>query len=391
MSQVMAGPFCAMLLADHGADVIKVEPVDVGDATRRSLGSMQPWGESAAFFAVNRNKRGLALDLKTQDGREVLHRLAADADVLVESYRPGAAARLGVGYSELSAINPRLVYASISGFGATGPYADRGGYDIITQGMSGIMSVTGEPGGPPLKAGVPLTDVGAGMLCAFGILAALAARQSTGRGQHVDTSLFEAGLAYAGWEATELWTEGRTPGPLGSAHRMSAPYQAIRAADGYLTIGAFTDRLWQAAATALGHREWLDDPRFTTGSDRLEHREAVIALLEAVTVARPVSHWLELLEAVGVPAGPVNSYDEALSDEQTRSREMVVEVEHPDAGPTRMLGIPVKLSETPGEIRRPPPRLGEHTDEVLDELGYAAAEIADLRGRHVVAGRATGR
>lgn len=344
-----------MLLADHGADVVKVEPVGVGDATRQALGSMQEWGESAAFFAVNRNKRSVALDMKTGEGREVLRRLALGADVLIESYRPGTATKLGLGYEQLSDINSRLVYASISGFGSSGPYAERGGYDIITQGMSGIMSVTGEPGGAPMKAGVPITDVGAGMLCAFGILAALAAREKTGTGQHVDTSLFEAGLAYAGWEATELWTERRTPGPLGSAHRMSAPYQAIRAADGYFTIGAFTDRLWKEAARALGHPEWLDDPRFATGSERLENREALVGLIEAETVNQTVAQWLDALELAGVPAGPVNSYEDALSDEQTLAREMVVEADHPDAGRIRMLGIPVKLSETPGQIRYPPP------------------------------------
>ena len=266
---------------------------------------------------MNRNKRSIALDLKTDAGRDVLHRLAASADALVESYRPGTAARLGVGYDDLAPVNPRLVYASISGFGATGPYAERGGYDIITQGMSGIMSVTGEAGGAPAKAGVPLTDVGAGMLCAFGILAALAAREHTGRGQLVDTSLYEAGLAYAGWESTELWSENQTPGPLGSAHRMSAPYQAIRAADGHFTIGAFTDRLWREAATVFGHPEWTEDQRFATGPDRLANRHALIDEIEAVTTTEAAEVWLERLHAAGVPAGPVSSYAEALADEHT--------------------------------------------------------------------------
>jgi formyl-CoA transferase len=384
-SQVMAGPYCALLLADFGCDVVKVEPPE-GDSTRHAIGDVQPWGESAAFLAVNRNKRSLALDLKDPRGLEAFRRLAASADVLVESYRPGTAARLGINFDSLRAVNPRLVYASISGFGATGPYADRGGYDIITQGASGIMSVTGQTDGPPLKAGVPVTDIGAGMLCAFGILAALAARERTGEGQHVDTSLFEAGLVYGAWEATELWSTGRLPGRLGSAHRMSAPYQAIRASDGFLTIGAFTDKLWSAAAGAFGHPEWASDPRFSTGPERLARRAELIGLIEAVTTEAPVSVWLERLLAAGVPAGPVNDYASALDDPQTQAREMVVEADHPQAGRARMLGIPVKLSATPGAVRRPPPTLGEHTREVLAELGYSDAEVEELVAKNVARG-----
>ena len=382
-SQVMAGPYCALLLADLGCDVIKVEPLE-GDATRHSLGDVQPWGESAAFLAVNRNKRSIALDLKAPRGLEAFRRLAATVDVLVESYRPGTAARLGIDYESLRAVNPRLVHASISGFGATGPYADRGGYDIITQGMSGIMSVTGDPDGPPLKAGVPVTDIGAGMLCAFGILAALLARQRTGEGQHVDTSLFEAGLVYGAWEATELWSTGRLPGRLGSAHRLSAPYQAVRASDGYFTIGAFTDKLWRAGAGAFGHPEWASDGRFASGPDRLANRLELLELIEGVTIEAPVSVWLERLLAAGVPAGPVSDYASALEDPQTAAREMVVEADHPQAGRTKMLGIPVKLSGTPGAVRRPPPTLGQHTREVLAELGYSDGEVEELSGEGVV-------
>jgi crotonobetainyl-CoA:carnitine CoA-transferase CaiB-like acyl-CoA transferase len=376
-SQVMAGPYCAMLLADLGGDVVKVEPPE-GDATRHSLGDVQTWGESAAFLAVNRNKRGIALDLKHPRGLEVFRRLVERADVLIESYRPGTTARLGIDYESLRAVNPRLVYASISGFGATGPYAERGGYDIITQGMSGIMSVTGFRDGPPAKAGVPLTDIGAGMLCAVGILAALLTREETGEGQRVDTSLFEAGLAYGAWEATELWSTGRVPGPLGSAHRLSAPYQAIRAADGHLTIGAFTDKLWAAASNALGHPEWTDDERFRRGPDRLANRDELIALLESVTTTAPAAEWLERLNAAGVPAGPVLDYEQAFQDPHTMAREMVVEADHPQAGRVKMLGIPLKLSATPGSVRRPPPMLGEHTAEVLGDLGLGSQEIEEL-------------
>ena len=383
-SQVMAGPYCAMLLADHGADVIKVEPPTAGDATRSALGDIQAWGESAAFLAVNRNKRSLTINLKDERGQDVFHALAQTADVLIESYRPGTAERLGIGYEALAAVNPRLVYASISGFGASGPSAKRGGYDIITQGASGIMSVTGEPGADPAKTGVPLTDIGAGTLCAFGILAALIARAQTGEGQLVDTSLFEAGLVYGAWEATELWSSGRLPGPLGSAHRLSAPYQAIRTGDGHITIGAFSDRLWQQAAQVFGHREWIDDPRFATGQSRLRHRGELVELIEEVTLTKPGGVWLERLHAAGVPAGPVNNYEQAFADPQTVAREMVVEAEHPQAGTIRMVGIPLKLSETPGGIRRPPPMLGQHTDELLVELGYTGAQRASLRADGVV-------
>ena len=389
-SQVMAGPYCAMLLADQGADVVKVEPPDVGDATRRSLGEIQPWGESAAFLAVNRNKRSIALDLKHPDGLAVFDRLTDQADVMIESYRPGTAGRLGIGYERLARRNSRLVYVSISGFGATGPAAERGGYDIILQGASGIMSVTGTPTGDPVKAGVPLTDIGAGTLAAFGALAALAARGQTGRGQHVDTSLFEAGLAYGAWEATELWSSGRVPGPLGSAHRMSAPYQAIRVRDGHITIGAFTDRLFAAATEVFGRPDWLEDARFDDGPARLAHRAELIAAIEEVTVSDDGATWLQRLAAAGIPAGPVNDYAAALSDPQAIARDMVVELEHPQAGAIKMLGIPIKLSETPGAVERRPPLLGEHTSEILGEAGLTTDQISDLRERGVVEQRVEG-
>ena len=384
MSQVLAGPYCAMLLGDLGCDVIKIEPPGTGDSSRHSLGEPQPWGETGAFLAVNRNKRSVTLSLKAPRGREVFERLARTADVVIESYRPGTTDRLGVGYEALSAVNPRLVYASVSGFGATGPYRGRGGYDIIAQGHTGIMSATGEPDGPPAKAGVALTDTGAGLFCAIAILAALIARERTGRGQHVDTSLFEAGLAFGVWETTELWWSGRIPQRLGSAHRMSAPYQAVRTSDGYITIGAFTDKLWGAAAAALGHPEWTDDPRFSVSAARLENRDALIAAIEEVTAGTPSADVVERLVGAGVPAGPVANYAQAVDDPQTLAREMIVTADHPLAGTIKMIGTPFKMSGTPTSVRRPPPTLGQHNEEVLRELGYDEAEIDELRRESVI-------
>lgn len=385
MAQVLAGPYCAMLLGDLGCDVIKVEPPGGGDASRHSLGAQGPWGESSAFLAANRNKRGVCVNLKDPDGVRVFRRLARSADVVIENYRPGTAKRLGVDYDSLRPSNPGLVYAAISGFGSTGPYAQRGGYDIVAQGMAGIMSVTGAPGGPPAKAGVPITDMGAGMLAAVAILGALLARATTGEGQYVETSLFEAGLAYAVWEATELWSSGEVPAALGSAHRMSAPYQAIRTGDGYITIGANNEKLWRAAAGAFGHPEWIGDPRFATNGQRLANRDALISVIEAVTVTASSQHWLDALLDAGVPAGPVYDYAQVFDDPQTLAREMVVEVPHPQAGVARLLGVPWKASGGGAAVKRPPPTLGEHTTEVLRELGFDDAEIASLHRGGAVA------
>ena len=385
VAQVLAGPYCAMLLGDLGCDVIKVEPPGIGDASRHSLGPPGPSGESSAFLAANRNKRSVCLNLKHPAGVQAFRRLADSADVVVENYRPGTTKRLGIDYESLRTSNPRLVYAAISGFGSTGPYADRGGYDIVAQGMAGIMSVTGAPGGPPAKAGVPLTDIGAAMLAAVAILGALLARTITGEGRYVETSLFEAGIAYGVWEATELWSSGQVPRALGSAHRMSAPYQAIRTQDGYITIGANNDKLWRAAAGVFGHPEWTDDPRFSTNGKRLVNREPLISLIEAVTVTAPSQRWLDALLVAGVPAGPVYDYAQVFEDPQTIARDMVVEATHPQAGLVRMLGTPWKASAGDAAVRRPPPMLGEHTTEVLTEVGFDGDEISHLREGGAVA------
>jgi formyl-CoA transferase len=375
-TQIMAGPSCTMLLADFGADVIKVEPPD-GETTR-AMDPKLPNGVSAAFLAMNRNKRSLGIDLKHPRGVEVFKKLVATADVLVENYRPGVAKRLGVDYETLSAINPRLVYCSISGFGQTGPYASRGGYDLVAQGMTGIMSVTGHDDGPPVKVGVPIADLGGGLFGAFGVLSALRARRLTGRGQYVDTSLFEAGIALSQWEATEYWCAGRVPGRHGTAHRLNAPYQALRASDGHFTVGAANEKLWPMFCKLLGREELPKDPRFNTLAGRVKNRAALQDELEKVTSKETRAHWLARCEEIGIPAGPINTVPEAHADPHAQARGMVQELDHPEAGRIKALGNPVKMSKSPPTLRTAAPRLGEHTRELLAELGYAKTDVDAL-------------
>jgi len=382
ITQVMSGPFCGLLLADMGADVIKVEKPQ-GDDSRRMVPPMIR-GESAPFMAINRNKRGISLDLKTSQGKQIFRRLAARADVLIENFRPGTMDGLGLGYDALSADNSSLIYCSISGFGQTGPYRDRGGFDLVAQAMSGLISITGNPDESAVKVGVPIADLNAGIYACYAILAAYIHRLKTGQGQRIDTSLLEASLAYTFWESAIFFATGDNPPPMGSAHRLSAPYQVFKAADGHFALGAANQANWHKLCDAIGRADLLEDPRFGTNSDRTANQAELARILETVFAGKPVDHWMAALGESGVPVGPVYNLNQVYNDPQVIARDMSVEIEHPAAGSTRVIGVPVKLSATPGRIRRPAPMLGEHTDQILAEIGLSADAIRDLRENKAV-------
>ena len=383
LTQIMAGPVCTMLLADMGADVIKIEKPNGGDDTRR-MGPPFAGGWAAGFLALNRNKRSLALNLRDEQGRQVFRRLLADADVVVENFRPGVMERLELDYAALAQIKPSLVYCSISGFGATGPYRDRGGFDLVAQGMSGLMSITGFPDSPPAKVGVPITDISAGTLAAYGILCAYIHALKTGQGQTVDASLLEAGIAYTIWESALYFAEGEIPGPLGSAHRVSAPYQALRTQDGYINIGAATQATWEQFCRAIGQENLIEDPRFKVPGDRKAREGELAELLELTLSRQTTAYWLELLAQAGVVAGPIYNMEQVYQDPQVKAREMVIDLEDPELGPLHNIGIPIKLSATPGRINRRAPALGEHSEEVLLAAGFSPAEVALLVENGVV-------
>ena len=385
LSHVMAGPTCGRMLADMGADVIKIEKADGGDDTRRML-PPDVNGESAAFMMMNRNKRGLVLDLKKLAGRDVLKRLVRNADVLIENYRHDTLDKLGLGYAALKSVNPGLIYCAISGFGRTGPYAEQGGYDLIAQGMSGLMSITGEgPGRPPVKVGSPACDITAGILGAMGVCAAYAHKLKTGEGQFVDTSLFEAGITLTYWQSAICLATGVSPGPMGSAHPLNAPYQAFETKDGWINVGASNQKMYPQLCELLGVPELAVDPRFRTGRDRMNNLETLIAELSPHFKARTTAEWLVPLERLGIPAGPVLSIKDMQRHPQTLARDMVTSTEHPVAGRAETIGLPVKFSSTPGEVLAPSPLFGQHTREVLAEAGYGAAEIEVLLAERVVA------
>jgi crotonobetainyl-CoA:carnitine CoA-transferase CaiB-like acyl-CoA transferase len=382
LSQIMAGPFCAMLLADLGAEVIKIEKPQGGDDSRR-MGPPYYNGESAAYMAVNRNKYGLAVDIRTPPGKQVLWRLIETTDVLIENFRPGTLERLGFGYEAVHAKHPSLIYCSISGFGHTGPYRERGGFDLVAQAMSGIMSVTGSPD-EVAKVGVPISDLNAGLFASHAILAALFYRSRTGEGQRVDTSLFEAALAYTIWESNEYWATGTPPQRLGTAHRLSAPYQVFQTADSWIAIGASNQRNWERLVQALERPDLLQTPLFATNSDRMANLSHLVETLTETFRTRTTEEWQQRLDEAGVPAGPVLTLDQVYEHPQVRAREMDIEIDHPLAGREHALGFPVKYSSTPGRIVRPAPVLGQHSFKILKDLGFTPEDCSKLAAEGIV-------
>lgn len=383
LSRILSGPYSTMILADMGADVIKIESPD-GDDTRA-------WGppfigtESSYFLSVNRNKRSLVLDLKTPEGKVIFTDLVKTADIVVENFRPGTLHKLGIGYEVLKGINERIILASVSGFGQTGPYAKRPGYDVIAQGMGGLMAVTGEPDGPPLKVGFSLADVGSGMWATMGLLLALQARHQTGKGQWVDVSLLETMISWQTYLAGNFFATGENPKPMGGAHPNICPYQAFKAKDGYFNVAVGNDSLWKTFCQVM-KLDIVDDPRYSTNPKRVENRDQLIPFLEGIFKKESYKHWVDLLENAGVPSGPIYQLADLFEDPHVLDRDMLVSMQHPTIGEIKQVGIPVKLSDTPGEIVSPPPLLGQHSYEILQELGYSDEHIAQLYRKKVTAG-----
>ena len=378
LAHIMSGPTCGMMLADMGADVVKVEKVPGGDDTRR-MTPPKIGDEAAAFMMMNRNKRGIALDLKSEGGKEILLRMVRQSDVILENFRHDTLDRLGLGYERLRQENPAIIYCAISGFGRTGPYATRGGFDLVAQGMSGLMSITGEgEGRPPVKVGAPVSDTTAGVLAAMGILAAYINRLKTGKGQVVDASLFEAAVMHTYWQSAICLATGESPKPMGSAHPLNGPYQAFQTSDGWVNVGGANQANWERIARIAGLPELIDDPRFRTNGDRMANLKELEGLLNAQFCKQPSAHWLGRFEDEGVPAGPVMSIKEMLADPHVAARGMVTSVDHPAVGPVKTLGLPVRFSATPGKVARPAPLYGQHSRDVLSELGYDGDEIDRL-------------
>ena len=384
LTRVLAGPYCTMFLGDLGAEVVKVEQPGVGDDTR-GWGPPFAGGESAYFLCTNRNKKSLTVDFKSAEGIALVRKLAARADVLIENFRPGAMERLGLGDKELRATNPRLVYASLSGFGADGPMADIPGYDLIVQAWGGLMSITGTAESGPLKVGVAIIDLVAGLMLGKSIVAALYAREKSGVGQRVDTSLLEAEVAALINAGSNYLIGGKVPGRWGNAHPTIVPYQSFQTADSFLVLGAASEAIWKRLCPALGHGELADDPRFAKNADRVEHRQDLIALLAAIFLTRTTAEWVAALTEADVPCAPVQTIDQVFAAPQVLHRNMLVEVEHPTAGTVKLAGIPVKFSATPASVRLPPPLLGQHSEDVLSSwLGMSIEEIENLKRKSVL-------
>ncbi len=377
LTRFLSGPYCTMVLAELGADVIKIEQPGTGDDSRRM--APKAHGESYPFAMPNRSKRSLSVDLKSDEGRQVFHRLVEDADLVIENFRPGVVQRLGIDHESLKQVRSDLLYCSISGFGQTGPYRNRPGFDIMAQGVGGFLRMTGQPDGRPTKVGIAINDIAAGATAIYSILAAELGRRTTGEGQYIDISLVDAGLAWTVWESGAYFGNGEVPMPTGTRHRRSTPYQAYRTADGYVTIGANTDRLWaRLVEEVLKRPEWLTDPRFATLEDRMASIDVLEQEIEAITSTEHTDTWVDRLDRAGVPGGPVLTYDETLENEHVVARDMVVDLEHPIIGPMRTIGVPAKFSDLDFEVRGPAPWLGQHTAQILAEAGYDAEELERL-------------
>ena len=385
LAQIMAGPTCGLMLADLGAEVIKVEKIPGGDDTRRFL-PPDINGEASAFLMMNRNKKGVAINLKEAEGISILKKMVKQSDVVIENFRKGTMEKLGIGYDELKKINPKIIFCEISGYGRTGPYSEKGGFDLVAQGMSGLMSITGESKEkPPMKVGAPITDITAGILGSMGVLAALINREKTGEGQRVDTSLYEAGIVHTYWQSAIAVATGKSPGPLGSAHPLTAPYQAFKTKDSWITVGASSQKTWLRLIKALNKEELNDDERFNSNNNRMQNLSTLVKVLQIEIEKKTSSEWIDIFDREGLPCGPINSITDMHKDPHTIDRKMIVEVESSKAGKSKAIGMPVKFSKTNHEKNTGAPIFGEHTEEVLLKFGYNAEEIKNFKEKGIVA------